>query len=314
MADSEEVQVSSSTSPDFDPPQSIFDTDEILDLVKAGEGEESPKEEEEEEEEEGEDGDEPLLPDSTWTPSPVEPEDSGEAEPQVPPERDTLPSVSPNGPAQSSAAFAAFAASAKEEQPPADSQQLPSLADLLFWRDVKTTGVVFGATLLLLLSLTVCSIISVGSYVCLALLSVTICFRIYKTVLNSVQKSDAGHPFKQYLECEVALSEDLTHKYTDIFLDKINGIVGELRRLFLVEDLVDSVKFAVVMWILTYVGALFNGLTLLILAVIAAFTLPIIHEKHQAQINRYMDVIYGLFVEISAKIKANVPGLKPKAE
>ncbi|XP_077469927.1 reticulon-1-A-like isoform X4 [Stigmatopora argus] len=188
------------------------------------------------------------------------------------------------------------------------------VADLLFWRDVKTTGVVFGATLLLLLSLTVCSIISVGSYVCLALLSVTICFRIYKTVLNSVQKSDAGHPFKQYLECEVALSEDLTHKYTDIFLDKINGIVGELRRLFLVEDLVDSVKFAVVMWILTYVGALFNGLTLLILAVIAAFTLPIIHEKHQAQINRYMDVIYGLFVEISAKIKANVPGLKPKAE
>ncbi|XP_077585427.1 uncharacterized protein LOC144205145 [Stigmatopora nigra] len=191
---------------------------------------------------------------------------------------------------------------------------LSAVADLLYWRDVKTTGAVFGATLLVLLSLTVCSIISVCSYVSLALLSVTICFRIYKTVVNSVQKLDGGHPFKQYLACEVALPEDLTHKYGDAFLDKINGSVAELRRLFLVEDLVDSIKFAVLMWIMTYVGALFNGLTLLILAVIVAFTWPIVYERHEAQITHYVDLVYGLFIDISAKIKAKVPGMKPKAE
>lgn len=72
----------------------------------------------------------------------------------------------------------------------------PAVVDLLYWRDVKKTGVVFGAALLLLLSLTVCSIVSVCSYVGLALLSVTICFRIYKGILQAIQKSDEGHPFK----------------------------------------------------------------------------------------------------------------------
>lgn len=72
----------------------------------------------------------------------------------------------------------------------------PAVVDLLYWRDVKTTGIVFGAALLLLLSLMVCSIVSVCSYIGLALLSVTICFRIYKGILQAIQKSDEGHPFK----------------------------------------------------------------------------------------------------------------------
>ncbi|XP_057703425.1 reticulon-4-like isoform X1 [Corythoichthys intestinalis] len=194
------------------------------------------------------------------------------------------------------------------------SVNLLAVVDLLYWRDVKTTGVVFGAALLLLLSLTVCSIVSVCSYVGLALLSVTVCFRIYKGVLQAVQKSDEGHPFKQYLEREVALSEDLVHKYGDVLLEKINKTVAELRRLFLVEDLVDSIKFAVLMWILTYVGALFNGLTLVILAVIAAFSCPIVYEKHQAQIDHYLALVNNQIKDVVGKIQAKVPGMKPKAE
>lgn len=47
---------------------------------------------------------------------------------------------------------------------------------------------------------------------------------------------------RQYLDQEVALSEDMVHKYSDLALAKINKSIGELRRLFLVEDLVDSIK------------------------------------------------------------------------
>ncbi|XP_077438542.1 uncharacterized protein LOC144061709 isoform X2 [Vanacampus margaritifer] len=194
------------------------------------------------------------------------------------------------------------------------SVNIAAVVDLVYWRDVKTTGVAFGAALLLLLSLTVCSIVSVCSYIGLALLSVTVCFRIYKGILQAIQKSDVGHPFKQYLEREVALSEDLVHKYSDVLLEKINKSVSELRRLFLVEDLVDSIKFAVLMWILTYVGALFNGLTLVILAVIGAFSCPIIYEKHQAQIDHYLALVNNHVKDIVGKIQAKVPGMKPKAE
>ncbi|KAM7385170.1 hypothetical protein PAMP_001266 [Pampus punctatissimus] len=189
-----------------------------------------------------------------------------------------------------------------------------ALVDLLYWRDVKTTGVVFGAALLLLLSLTVCSIVSVCSYIGLALLSVTICFRIYKGILQAIQKSDEGHPFKDYLDKEVALSEDMVHKYSDVALTKLNKTISELRRLFLVEDLVDSIKFAVFMWILTYVGALFNGLTVLILGVIGVFSCPIIYEKHQAQIDHYLALVNNQVKDIVGKIQAKVPGMKRKTE
>ncbi|XP_068587927.1 reticulon-4-like isoform X4 [Cebidichthys violaceus] len=189
-----------------------------------------------------------------------------------------------------------------------------AVVDLLYWRDVKTTGVVFGAALLLLLSLTLCSIVSVSSYIGLALLSVTICFRIYKGILQAIQKSDEGHPFKQYLDQEVALSEDVVHKYSDLALAKLNKTICELRRLFLVEDLIDSIKFAGLMWILTYVGSLFNGLTILILALIGLFSCPIVYEKHQAQIDHYVALVNNQVKDVVGKVQAKVPGMKRKVE
>lgn len=186
--------------------------------------------------------------------------------------------------------------------------------DLLYWRDIKKTGVVFGASLFLLLSLTVFSIVSVTAYIALALLSVTICFRIYKGVIQAIQKSDEGHPFRAYLDADVAVSEELVQKYSNSALGHVNSTIKELRRLFLVDDLVDSLKFAVLMWVFTYVGALFNGLTLLILALISLFSIPVIYERHQAQIDHYLGLANKSVKDAMAKIQAKIPGLKRKAE
>ncbi|KAF6321693.1 reticulon 4 [Rhinolophus ferrumequinum] len=190
----------------------------------------------------------------------------------------------------------------------------PPVVDLLYWRDIKKTGVVFGASLFLLLSLTVFSIVSVTAYIALALLSVTISFRVYKGVIQAIQKSDEGHPFRAYLESEVAISEELVQKYSNSALGHVNCTIKELRRLFLVDDLVDSLKFAVLMWVFTYVGALFNGLTLLILALISLFSVPVIYERHQAQIDHFLGLANKNVKDAMAKIQAKIPGLKRKAE
>lgn len=251
----------------------------------------------------------------------IAPEPQAAPEPEPAPESDALPAAEPRKAAPAPAEAAEQPAVTEEPPAPASCRRHgwnltlnSQVVDLLYWRDVKTTGVVFGAALLLLLSLMVCSIVSVCSYIGLALLSVTICFRIYKGILQAIQKSDEGHPFKQYLDQEVALSEDMVHKYSDLALAKLNKAIGELRRLFLVEDLVDSIKFAVFMWILTYVGALFNGLTLLILVLIGAFSCPIVYEKHQAQIDHYLALVNNQIKDIVGKIQAKVPGMKRKTE
>ncbi|XP_068088657.1 reticulon-4 isoform X3 [Hyperolius riggenbachi] len=188
------------------------------------------------------------------------------------------------------------------------------VVDLLYWRDIKKSGAVFGASLFLLLSLTVFSIVSVTAYIALALLSVSISLRIYKGVLQAIQKSDEGHPFKQYLDTDVSVSEDLVKKYCNVALGHINRTAKELRRLFLVEDLVDSLKFAVLMWVFTYIGALFNGLTLLILALISLFSIPVVYERHQTQVDHYLGLISKNVNNIKELILSKVPGLKRKAE
>uniref|UniRef100_A0A3P9M1F7 Reticulon n=1 Tax=Oryzias latipes TaxID=8090 RepID=A0A3P9M1F7_ORYLA len=200
------------------------------------------------------------------------------------------------------------------KRPPVAMETASTAIDLLYWRNVKQSGAVFSSVLLLLFSLTQFSVVSVGAYLALAALSATISFRIYKSVLQAVQKTDEGHPFKAYLEMEIALSQDQITKYADKILLYTNTCMKELRRLFLVQDLVDSLKFAVLMWLLTYVGALFNGLTLLILVVVSMFTMPVVYEKHQAQIDQYVGLIRTQVNSVVGKIQAKIPGTKRKEE
>ncbi|XP_068009417.1 reticulon-4 isoform X2 [Melanerpes formicivorus] len=330
--------VSSSTGP-ARPQQPQFNYQFVLDDEK--------EEEEEEEEEEDEDFDEQLevmerkpaaapAPTTALQERPPQLLDlGGPAEPPRPAAPEPPQSGwSPPG-AVSSSSSSATTPSPAQEQPSAPirpSQPLPpepaaavaprkrgsssgsAVVDLLYWRDIKKTGVVFGASLFLLLSLTVFSIVSVVAYIALALLSVTISFRIYKGVIQAIQKSDEGHPFRAYLESNVAVSEELVQKYSNVVLGHVNGTVRELRRLFLVDDLVDSLKFAVLMWVFTYVGALFNGLTLLILALISLFSVPVIYERHQAQIDHYLGLVNKNVKDAMAKIQAKIPGLKRKTE
>uniref|UniRef100_A0A672LCU9 Reticulon n=1 Tax=Sinocyclocheilus grahami TaxID=75366 RepID=A0A672LCU9_SINGR len=117
-----------------------------------------------------------------------------------------------------------------------------AVIDLVHWRDPKKSGVVFGVSLLLLLSLAAFSVISVVSYLLLALLCVTISFRIYKSVIQAVQKSNDGHPFKALMEKDVTVPPETFRKHVDVCLTHVNHVLKQMSRLFLVEDLVDSLK------------------------------------------------------------------------
>ncbi|XP_077400164.1 reticulon-3 isoform X2 [Vanacampus margaritifer] len=183
-----------------------------------------------------------------------------------------------------------------------------SVKDLIHWRDPKKSGLVFGLSMLVLLSLAAFSVISVVSYLLLALLCVTITFRIYKSVVQAVQKSGDGHPFKSLIDKDVSLPPETFRKHVDTSLTYINRALKQMSRLFLVEDIVDSLKLAVVMWLLTYVGAVFNGITILILADILLFALPPIYEKNKTQIDQYVDLARTQINNTMAKLQEKLPG------
>lgn len=71
--------------------------------------------------------------------------------------------------------------------------------------------------------------------------------------------------FREYLEVELSLPQEKLRAITDTAVAYINATLVELRRLFLVEDIIDSLKFAVLLWCLTHIGAWLNGMTLVII-------------------------------------------------
>ncbi|KAK6181296.1 hypothetical protein SNE40_009180 [Patella caerulea] len=190
----------------------------------------------------------------------------------------------------------------------------PRVLDLIYWRDVRKTGVVFGSMMFLLLSLAFFSVLSVVAYLSLAVLTVTLSFRVYKNIMGAVQKSGEGHPFKQYLEADLELPEDKVKPAVENILRHVNCTAKEVRRLFLIEDLVDSIKFGILLWLLTYIGSWFNGMTLIILAVVAVFTLPKVYETYKVQIDNYVGLATTQINKVLSQVQAKVPFLKKKAK
>ncbi|XP_042201901.1 reticulon-1 isoform X2 [Callorhinchus milii] len=189
-----------------------------------------------------------------------------------------------------------------------------SVTDLLYWEDVKKTGSVFGAIILVMFSLTQFSSISVLAYLTLSILSVTISLRVYTSVLHLVYKTQERHPFQVYLDMDITLSQEQLRKYTETLLLYITSSINHLRRLFLVQHLLESLKFGVLLWLMTYIGAVFNGLTIVILVVVTAFIVPLVYQKHKVQIDQYLGLLTGQINRIKAKIQAKFPSTKAAAQ
>lgn len=71
--------------------------------------------------------------------------------------------------------------------------------------------------------------------------------------------------YRDILDLDLTLPAEKVHAVADVAVANANAAVSELRRLFLVEDLVDTLKFGVGLWCLTYLGSWFNGMTLVII-------------------------------------------------
>merc|ERR1711936_257997 len=175
---------------------------------------------------------------------------------------------------------------------------------LLYWNNPLESGVVFGSVLVLMVAVKYMSLISVVANLGLALVTSTVAFRIYKSVLSAVKKTDdTGHPFKKYLDIDTTLSGDKVLQFTDNLVNKLNALLKKLKSVFLVEDFVESLKFGVAMYMLTYVGRIINGLTILILIWVSIFSAPRIYRDNQAKIDEAVGPIKVKIEELMTKVK-----------
>jgi hypothetical protein len=109
-------------------------------------------------------------------------------------------------------------------------------------------------------------------------------------------------------ELPLAVPSDMVSSLAPKLAGGLNCAVSELCRLFLVESMVDTIKFGLSLWLLTYVGAWFNALTLVILAWVGLFTLPKVYQNNQAQVDEVLGKVLAQVEEVKAKVVAMVPG------
>jgi len=176
--------------------------------------------------------------------------------------------------------------------------------NLTLWKNPRDSGIVFGFVLVFLLGIRYVSIISVLANMSLALITSTMAFRIYKSVLSVLNKTQDGHPFKQYITMDVTLPTSQVHDLAILVTRHLNLVLRLAKSAIMFDDKMQSVKFAFAMYALTFIGSMCNGLSLVIAVWIFLFTGPKVYKDNQAQIDEALKPIKEKVDELMMKMKA----------
>merc|ERR1711981_408311 len=172
----------------------------------------------------------------------------------------------------------------------------PRVRSLVYWDNPRDSGIVCGSLLVCLLAVRYISLISVIGNLSLALVTATMSFRIYKSVLAAVNKNQEGHPFKAFLDIDIRIPEAQLTSALENAGARINGLLAALKAIILVENIVESAKFAVGMYLVGYLGALMG-----------VFSLPRIYKDNQAKIDEALLPLLTKYEELAGKVSAALP-------
>lgn len=181
-----------------------------------------------------------------------------------------------------------------------------------FSKDTLATGPVFASVLFTLISMCYYSVISVVAYTCLFILGAVVGVKIYLYVMkNFLKKPDVVDPIAKLSGCDWQIPQDKIDGLSGCVGGKLNLGLSELRRLFLVENMFESIKFGASLWFLTYIGSWFNAMTLVILAWVAVFSVPKIYLNNQAAIDPILEKVKATLDEVQSKVGGVIPGAAP---
>jgi len=179
---------------------------------------------------------------------------------------------------------------------------------LVHWDNPPASAGLFSGVLALLVSICYFSLVSVLAYISLAVLAAVMAIKVYSTVMVFMKKAEPGSdPLHCVTNIDLTIPPEKVADITGFMLDVINPSIMELRRLFLLESILDTSKFLLCLWGLTYIGSWFNMMTLIILTWVGFFTLPLVYKNNQAAVD---DVVGQVNTQIS-EIKEKVMGVIP---
>ena len=100
-----------------------------------------------------------------------------------------------------------------------------------------------------------------------------------------------------FSELNLEIPEEKVSNIANNASTKLNATLLELRRLFLVENMLDSIKFGLSLWVLTYIGSWFNAMTLVLMSWVGLFTIPKV--SYFNRINLFVCMSLRMYISIA---------------
>jgi len=157
-----------------------------------------------------------------------------------------------------------------------------------------------------MISLIYLSLISLISYLALALVILGLGAKTYVHLMGLLNKP-CQDPLSTLAQINTTVGTETVEAALGLLLNVFNQSTAELRRLLLVENILDTIKFGLAMYLLSLVGGCFNTLTLLILAWVLLFTLPTVYQQNQQQVDSLVGQMVAQYNNINAKVASFIP-------
>jgi len=179
---------------------------------------------------------------------------------------------------------------------------LPSITS---WTSPLETATVFLLTLAVLVAIGCYSIISVISTSCLLMLLAVSLSKVYTHVMvNLLAKKPAepsSDPLHKLYALDLTVKAECVENIIGIVVSNVNDGFGQLRSLFLFDNLADSLKFGVAMYCITYIGSLCNLLTIITFAWITLFTFPRLYTDNKEAIDSLVEKMFEQVEQVKSK-------------
>lgn len=165
--------------------------------------------------------------------------------------------------------------------------KVPSgLLTLMFWDNVKVSAAVFAVGTILLICLNTISFISVFAYLNLCILMSVWGLKMYTSIQSTLNSKPVEHPLQEWLDADLCITKEKITANVEKVTPMLEQTLKKMRAVIAFENTMATLKVVFAMYALTFIGAIMNFLTLVLWCYIGLFTLPLVYETKQKEINK----------------------------
>ncbi|XP_010538618.1 PREDICTED: reticulon-like protein B11 isoform X2 [Tarenaya hassleriana] len=173
-------------------------------------------------------------------------------------------------------------------------QALGGGSDVLLWRNRN------GAIILLFSSSASWFLFERAGYNLLSFLSNVLLLLVVILFLWAKSASILNRPLPPVPNMEI--SEDIATRAADGLRVWINGVLSIAREITIDRNWVRLFQVGFVLWVISYVGSLFNFLTFVYYGILLSLSIPVLYEKYRDHIDDKLNSVHRVIHSIQRKV------------